>query len=59
MFGVQYGAASLSELQVFSVSGEHQSGKASSYRLLCWLQQLPGIAPLVSEAFTVVTTRAR
>ncbi|WIA44482.1 hypothetical protein OEZ86_007226 [Tetradesmus obliquus] len=56
---MEFNKASLSELQCFSISGEHQSGKASSYRLLLWLQDQPDIDPLVSEAFVVVTTRAR
>jgi hypothetical protein len=56
---MQFNEASLSELQCFSISGEQQSGKASHYRLLLWVEGQPGIPPLVTDAFTVVTTRAR
>jgi hypothetical protein len=59
LFCLQYNEASLAELQCFSISGEHQSGKASRYRLMFWLEDLPGILPLVTDAFVVVTTRAR
>jgi hypothetical protein len=34
-------------------------GKASSHRLMFWLKELPGSAPLVTGAFVVVTTCAR
>ncbi|WIA44495.1 hypothetical protein OEZ86_007236 [Tetradesmus obliquus] len=56
---LEYGQVCLNELQCFSISGEHRPGKACDYRLAFWIENQLGIAPQVSEPFTVVCLRSR